>query len=136
MRFAFFAAAVIGVLSTSVMLSSASADTMKNCAANWKAMSKADKAKTTYKEYSTSCMKGGVASATAPAAKPAAMAMPAAKPAMAMTAAKPVKAVAAMPVSTAGAPAGATGVCNDGTFTMSKTHSGACSHHKGVAKWL
>ena len=32
--------------------------------------------------------------------------------------------------------AGATGQCKDGTFTHSKTHQGACSHHGGVAKWL
>ena len=41
---------------------------------------------------------------------------------------------AATPV--AAAPAGATGQCKDGTYTMSKTHSGACSHHGGVAKWF
>jgi hypothetical protein len=34
------------------------------------------------------------------------------------------------------APAGATGKCKDGTYTMSKTHSGACSHHGGVDSWL
>src|SRR5271165_1331698 len=33
-------------------------------------------------------------------------------------------------------PAGATGLCKDGTYTMSKTHSGACSSHGGVSKWL
>jgi hypothetical protein len=34
------------------------------------------------------------------------------------------------------APAGATGQCKDGTYTMSKSHQGACSNHGGVAKWL
>jgi len=34
------------------------------------------------------------------------------------------------------APAGATGQCKDGTYTLSKTHQGACSSHGGVAKWL
>jgi hypothetical protein len=34
------------------------------------------------------------------------------------------------------APADATGKCKDGTFTSSKTHSGACSHHGGVAEWF
>jgi hypothetical protein len=34
------------------------------------------------------------------------------------------------------APAGATGQCKDGTYTMSKIHSGACSHHGGVTKWF
>ena len=38
--------------------------------------------------------------------------------------------------SSVGAPAGATAKCKDGTYSMSKTHSGACSHHGGVANWL
>lgn len=33
-------------------------------------------------------------------------------------------------------PQGATALCNDGTFSTSQTHSGACSHHGGVLKWL
>ena len=41
-----------------------------------------------------------------------------------------------VPVASAAPPAGATGQCKDGTYTMSKTHSGACSSHGGVAKWL
>lgn len=32
-----------------------------------------------------------------------------------------------------GVPAGATARCNDGTYSYSATHSGACSHHGGVA---
>ena len=59
--------------------------------------------------------------ATAPASRPAPTAAP--KPAIATTAAP------------AGAPAGATAKCKDGTYSMSKTHSGACSHHGGVAEW-
>jgi hypothetical protein len=34
------------------------------------------------------------------------------------------------------APAGATGQCKDGTYTMAKNHQGACSSHGGVVKWL
>ena len=34
------------------------------------------------------------------------------------------------------APAGATAQCKDGTYSMSKHHSGSCSHHGGVAKFL
>jgi len=34
------------------------------------------------------------------------------------------------------APAGSTGMCKDKTWTSSKTHSGACSHHGGVDHWL
>lgn len=33
-------------------------------------------------------------------------------------------------------PVGATGKCNDGTYTTAKNHKGACSSHKGVLKWL
>jgi uncharacterized protein DUF3761 len=44
----------------------------------------------------------------------------------------PEKPVAAAP---AGAPEGATAKCKDGTYSQSKTHTGACSHHGGVAEW-
>jgi hypothetical protein len=36
--------------------------------------------------------------------------------------------------ATATPPAGATAQCKDGTYSMSKTSSGRCSHHGGVAK--
>jgi hypothetical protein len=32
-------------------------------------------------------------------------------------------------------PSGATGRCNDGTYTYATNHQGACSHHGGVAEW-
>jgi hypothetical protein len=140
--------ALAGFLAASALVPTASADTMKNCAATWKTMSAADKAKTTYKAFSTTCMKGGATAVPAAAAAPAAMAAPAkpkaaavaapaaaAAPAAMAAPAKPKAAAAAMPASTT-APAGATGQCKDGSYTMSKTHSGACSSHGGVAKWL
>jgi hypothetical protein len=37
--------------------------------------------------------------------------------------------------SAAGAPEGATAKCKDGTYSYAKGHSGACSHHGGVAEW-
>src|SRR5579862_2243158 len=97
---------------------SAAQTRMQTCAANWKAVSPDQKKATTYKDYSKTCLSGGT-TAAAPVA--ASAPMMAAKPAMAPMGA---------------APAGATGQCKDGTYTMSKTHSGACSHHGGVAKWL
>ena len=103
----------------------ASQNRMATCAAGWKAMSADQKKATTYKDYSKSCLSGGSNAA-------------AAAPAMAPTTMKPAQPMAgsAMGAATGAAPAGATGQCKDGTYTMSKTHSGSCSHHGGVAKWF
>ena len=38
--------------------------------------------------------------------------------------------------SPGGAPAGASAVCRDGTYSFSQHRSGTCSHHGGVARWL
>ncbi len=71
-------------------------------------------------------------------------------PAVAVAPAKPApNAVAAAPIARAAPaartapataqntnPVGATGQCRDGTYTHAKTHTGACSRHGGVVKWL
>ncbi|HEV2649836.1 MAG TPA: DUF3761 domain-containing protein [Rhizomicrobium sp.] len=136
-----------------------------SCTAQWNAKSDADKAGTTRKAFMAGCkeMNAGTAAVTPAAttmapAKPAmvptaapsvAPVKPAMVPSTAPTAVKPttttmapvappstMKAAPATVTPTGAAPEGATGVCKDGTYTKSKGHSGACSHHGGVAKWL
>ena len=78
------ALAAVGFLASPVMVTTASADSMKACALTWKGMSAADKAKTTYKAFAVSCLKG----TSAPTAASPAMASPA-QP-MTPTSSKPV----------------------------------------------
>lgn len=83
---------------------------MKTCAANWTAMTAADKAKTKHTDFMSSCLKGG-ASSMAMTAKPAAGSM--------MTAAP-----------------GGHAKCKDGTTVAYKSRQGTCSGHGGVATWM
>ncbi len=43
---------------------------------------------------------------------------------------------AALSAAAASPPTGATAICRDATYSYSLHHSGTCSHHGGVAKWL
>jgi Protein of unknown function (DUF3761) len=50
-------------------------------------------------------------------------------------AATPTAGKAAIVKPPAGTPDNATAKCKDNTYSFAKTHSGACSHHGGVAEW-
>ena len=115
-------------------------DKMKACAAQWQAMKAAKTTQGSYRDFSKSCMAGGVkatttvdagATATAPATKVVTKTAPAPSGGVATTI---TKTAAGHSVTTDAS--GATGQCKDGSFTHATHHSGACSHHGGVAKWM
>ncbi len=129
MRSLVFATAAIVLLA-----STASAKDMKACSADWQA-AKAAHTTVNHKAFIAACLKGAPVPGPAMTAQPARPSLfahhaPAAAP---MTPAKP--AAPAMASMTA-QPAGATAQCKDGSWSQSKTHSGSCSHHGGVARFL
>jgi hypothetical protein len=83
---------------------------------------------------------GGVqkASKSGAAAAPASTesASPAAAPAPSAAASKAAPAGQAAATTGNTDPTGATAKCKDGTYSKSKQHKGACSHHGGVAEFL
>jgi hypothetical protein len=101
--------------------------TMKTCAASWSSTSAADKAKTKYKDYMSTCMKSPTP--TAPGKTVAATPVAAPAPMMAMKA-KPAAA------TKMAAPASGSAKCKDGKTVTYKSRSGTCSGHGGVATWL
>lgn len=135
MRFEFLCAAACAAVLA--ILPAQAADTaqqsaMKSCAATWKTMSAADKAKTKYSDYMSTCMKAPAKTAAAPAtamtAKPAA-----ATSSMAMTAKPAASSGSSMAMQAA---TGGKAKCKDGTVVTYKNRSGTCSGHKGVATWM
>ena len=118
-------AAAFAVTLPASAANTAQQDTMKTCAASWSAKTAADKGKTTYKDYMSTCMKTPATAAAAPAAPVPAMAMKAA--------AKPAPAMAMKAAAPAG---GGSAKCKDGKTVTYKNRMGTCSGHGGVATWL
>jgi hypothetical protein len=109
---------------------------MKSCTADWKT-AKAAHTTQKHKDFMSACLAGSAAAAPVPVATPALAAKSSlfshrAAPATSAPTSTQTSSVAAKGPM----PAGATAQCKDGTWSMSKTHSGSCSHHGGVAKFL
>lgn len=119
------AAAVILAILPVQAADTAQQGTMKSCAATWKTMPAADKAKTKYSDYMSTCMK-------APAKATTAAAPAAGSSSMAMTA-KPAASSSSMAMQAA---TGGKAKCKDGTVVSYKHRSGTCSGHKGVDTWM
>ena len=107
----------------------AEAKDMKACSADWKAQKTArTSGSQTHKQFMTTCLAAG---SPGVAPSPPAASVPVQQPGKGTPNAGVAPSMAA-----ASAPTGATAKCKDGTFSMSKHHSGSCSHHGGVAQFL
>ena len=101
---------------------------MKACNAAWSAMKKAKTVgRQTHKQFMNTCLSAG-----SPGALPAPVATP-------MNHTNPIATTptpGVMNPKPGDAPAGSTALCKDGTYSQSAHHSGSCSRHGGVAKFL
>jgi hypothetical protein len=109
---------------------------MKDCAAQWQAMKKAGTATGSYHDFSKTCMSGkAAAGATDATAAPETRTQPQSRmQQIGPTPAAPTGKAA--PKGSNADAAGATAKCKDGAYSHAKGHTGACSHHGGVAQWL
>jgi large subunit ribosomal protein L22e/Meckel syndrome type 1 protein len=80
------------------------------------------------------CKGAAIAAAAKPAPKP--IAKSAAKPAAMPKSVSAPKATPAAASTENSNPAGAIAQCKDGSYSHAKAHTGACSRHGGVGKWL
>ena len=96
---------------------------MKQCADEWQAKKKAGTAKDSYRDFSKTCLAGKGGETRTPAQTRMQQIGPSAAP-------------AAAPKGSNADAAGATAKCKDGAYSHAKGHTGACSHHGGVAQWL
>ena len=102
---------------------------MKACSADWKAQKVAKTSGSqTHKQFMTTCLAAG---SPGVAPSPPVAAVPVQQPGKGTPNAGVAPSMAA-----ASAPTGATAKCKDGSFSMSKHHSGSCSRHGGVAQFL
>jgi hypothetical protein len=128
MRVFAISAAVASLALASPVLAAAPAGnpTMKQCADQWQAMKKAGTAKGSYSAFSKSCLAG----------KSGATSRTPAQTRMQRVGPQAAPAAAAAPKGSNADATGATARCKDGAYSHAKGHSGACSHHGGVAQWL
>jgi hypothetical protein len=126
--FAISAAVACLALASPVFAAAAGGNpTMKQCAAQWQAKKSAGTAQGSYSAFSKACLAGksGATSRTQPQTR------------LQQRTGPEAGAPAAAPAKGSNADAtGATARCKDGAYSHAQGHTGACSHHGGVAQWL
>ncbi len=120
---------IVATAACLLIAGAAQAKDMKACSADWKAQKTAKTAGSqTRKQFMTTCLAAG---SPGVAPTPPVASVPMQQPGKGAPNAGVAPSMAA-----ASAPSGATAKCKDGSFSMSKHHSGSCSHHGGVTTFL